>query len=191
MVVTQDKKEVVMAKAKKPVEKTKALRLNEKLEKSREDRNLAETELKDMKLSVLTGQIVDLKQSEKQLKLTISEQAKTIKGLRNLIDDQKETVQKLSSQITQKPQKAWMVQQSSLEIPGNMFQICKQGSQDKYPESYFPVGELLKGEIDDEATLDDIKDFVGKEYGKGNYKVKAFNEDFGHKILRGSARFTI
>jgi len=186
-----------MAKAKLPVKKkkaetkTKSSRLNEKLEKSRESGEQVETDRKNAKIGLLQSQVESLELSEKQLKLTINEQAKTIKGLRNLIDDQRETVQKLSSQITKKPQRAWMVQQSSLEIPGNMFQICKQGSQERFPESYFPVGEILKGEIDEEATLDDIKEYVGSEYGKGSYKVKAFNEDYGHKILRGSARFKI
>ena len=180
-----------MAKAKLPVKKKKATRVTKKLQESRAAGEKSLADRQGEKIGKLTADLENSKARESKLAVTIKEQSNTIKGLRKLIDVQTSENKKLQSQVPTPPQKAWMTQKSSLEIPGNMLQIHKLGSNPKFPESMFPVGEILQGEIDKDATIEDIKEYVKSEFGKGTYKIKAFNEDNDHKVFRGSARFTI
>jgi Sec-independent protein translocase protein TatA len=180
-----------MAKAKLPVKKRKQTRASKKLAQSRavQEKTVADRQLAE--IGKLTAALEQSKAKESKLEVIVKEQGKTIKGLRKMIDEQKSDNEKLAAQVPKKQTKPWMQQKSSLEIPGNMFQITKKGSNEKYPDSLFPVGEILKGEIDSDATIEDIKEYVKSEFGKGTYKIKAFNEDSGYKQLRGSVRFTV
>jgi len=186
-----------MAKAKKPSAKKKAApekapsRATKKLQAKRAATEQNTLLAQQKNIGKLTAEIEGLEKQLAVAKQTINEQARKIKAQEKAAGEQGQQIENLRQKASRGKQAAWGDRPSNLQIAGNVIQILKQGQNEKYPDSYFPVGELLKGEIDDDATLDDIKEYVKGTFKKGSYRVKAYNDDEGHKIFRGSARFTI
>lgn len=173
-----------MAKAKKPTNQ-------EKLEKSR--KNQSESKIKALALKLEKADRLLLEEKEDHF-ITKSKSVETEKKLRAALKELKDTGDKLAKVAPKKSGKKvlpWIERASSIQLKGNMVQVSKLGYSEKYPHSYFPVGEILAGEIDDDATIEDVKEYIKSEYGPGGYMAKAFNEDAGHKVSKGKIRFKI
>ena len=137
----------------------------------------------------------DLKEAEKALKI---EKAKS-NDLGKKLKAAESEIERLGKIIAEQTQKAkgkkaqqFTKAEASIPVAGSSIRIAKKGSNKQYPESFFPVDVLEAEQLEDDTTIEDIKEYIKDELGKGTYKIFAMtkNARLGFEQKSGAVIFS-